>query len=155
MKITDAFLGEHAVFYAQFAHIEQTVPGAECLCRVKHQAGLLAAALASHAHLEDDLLFVHLEPHLGAQAGPLAVMRAEHEEIENGLRILPDIDDLAEGKALFLRTVLVARQHFSKEEKILYPIAQQVLDEDTLLQLGEEWAELRSVSTRTEVMCHH
>lgn len=155
MKITDAFLGEHAIFYAQFAHIEQTVPGAECLCRVKHQAGLLAAALTSHARLEDDLLFVHLEPHLGTQAGPLTVMRAEHEEIENGLRALPDCDDLTEGKALFLRTVLVARQHFAKEEQILYPLALRALGEDALQELGEEWAELRSVSTRTEVMCHH
>jgi len=74
MKITDAFLGEHGVFYAQFSHLEQTVPNTAALGEVQAQAALLTAALETHAHLEEELLFSTLEPHLG-QGGPLAVMR--------------------------------------------------------------------------------
>lgn len=60
MRITDAFLGEHGVFYAQFDHLESlltTGPSAEC---VREQAGLLASALAPHAQLENAQRSVNL-----------------------------------------------------------------------------------------------
>lgn len=56
MKVTDALLGEHAVFYAQFDYLEKTIPPAKDLALVKSQGAMLTAALASHAHLEDELL---------------------------------------------------------------------------------------------------
>jgi hypothetical protein len=34
MKITDALLGEHGVFYAQFSHLEKVVPQLEDLTLV-------------------------------------------------------------------------------------------------------------------------
>lgn len=53
MKITDALLGEHAVFYAQFEHLRQSLPVADALTQVHSQGAMLAAALATHAHLEE------------------------------------------------------------------------------------------------------
>ena len=145
MKITDAFLGEHGVFYAQFTHMEKTLPAEETLGPVSVQATLLAAALKTHANLEEELLFVSLEPHIGSQGGPLAVMRAEHDEIENGLARLPQLQDLAEARNLLLHVIQVAREHFAKEERILYPAAKQVLAEDKLTELGAEWGRRRKV----------
>ncbi|NIN68730.1 MAG: hypothetical protein GTO63_29295 [Anaerolineae bacterium] len=46
---------------------------------------------------------------------------------------------------MLLHVIQVAREHFAKEEQILYPIAEQVLDTDTLTQLGRQWAERRGV----------
>jgi len=57
MVITDAFLGEHAVFYAQFEHMEQIIPSTESLSEVKSQGAMLASALRGHAQLEEELLF--------------------------------------------------------------------------------------------------
>lgn len=145
MKITEAFLGEHAVFYAQFSHLEQAVPMAKTLSQVQSQAALLAAALMSHANLEDELLFSALDPHLG-HMGPLAVMRMEHDEIEGTLARMPEIQNLAEAQSRLLHAVQVARQHFAKEEQVLYPMAEQVLDADTLTQQARLWAERRRVS---------
>jgi len=144
MKITDAFLGEHGVFYAQFSHLEQTVPNTAALGEVQAQAALLTAALETHAHLEEELLFSTLEPHLG-QGGPLAVMRMEHQEIEGGLARLPGLGELAPARQLLLRVVQVARDHFAKEEQVLYPIAHQALGEAKLEELGARWAAQREV----------
>ena len=144
MKITDAFLGEHGVFYAQFRHLEEVVPQLGDLAQIKAQAALLTAALESHAHLEDELLFAPLEPHLG-QGGPLAVMRMEHQQIEEGLGRMPGLTDAAAAGQLLLQIVAVARGHFAKEEQVLYPMAHQALGEDRLRELGARWAVQREV----------
>jgi len=145
MKITDAFLGEHGVFYAQFSHLEEVFPQTESLEEVHAQAALLTAALATHARLEEDLLFTSLDPHLGPM-GPLTVMRAEHNEIEGTLTRIPEVKDLVEARGLLLHALQVARQHFAKEEQVLFPMANQILGEETLTRLGAQWAERRSVS---------
>ena len=44
MKITDAFLGEHGVFYAQFDHLEQLLRAPGSLEQVQDAAALLGSA---------------------------------------------------------------------------------------------------------------
>jgi len=144
MRITEALLGEHGVFYAQFDHLEQAVPAAETLAQVQNQTALLAAGLGPHANLENDLLFAALEPHLGPM-GPLAVMRMEHDEIEGTLARVQEVKDLAGAQHLALHAIQVARDHFAKEEQVLFPMAQQVLSAEALAQLGAQWAEQRQV----------
>jgi hemerythrin-like domain-containing protein len=146
MRITDALLGEHAVFYAQFAHLEQSVPAATALESVQAQAALLAAALGTHARMEDELLFVALEPHLGTQMGPLVVMRSEHEQIEAALEAVPEVADLDEARRQLLAAIEVARGHFAKEEQILFPTAQQVVGDEKLQELGRQWSQRRGVT---------
>ncbi len=145
MKITDAFLGEHGVLYALFNHLEQTVPIAESLSLVKSQGAMLAAALASHAQLEEELLFSTLEPIIGS-TGPLAVMRMEHEQVEQAVESLPAVQELEEAQTLILQLITVARNHFAKEEQILFPLAAQSLSAETLTELGERWAAARAVA---------
>ena len=144
MRITDALLGEHGVFYAQFDHLQEAMPVAETLAQVKDQAALLAAALKPHANLENDLLFAALDPYLG-QMGPLTVMRREHDEIEGALARVQEVQDLAEARDLVLHALYVARDHFAKEEQVLFPMAHQVLSAEVLTQLGAQWAERREV----------
>lgn len=144
MKITDALLGEHGVFYAQFHHIEQSTPMLETRDEIVVQAELLASALAIHAQLEEELLFQPLDPHIG-EMGPLSVMRGEHEEIEGTLDRIPHLDGVLEVREQLVQIVGFARQHFAKEEQVLYPLAEQTLDEERLISLGSEWATRRRV----------
>jgi hemerythrin-like domain-containing protein len=146
MKVTDALLGEHAVFYAQFDYLEKTIPPAKDMTLVKGQGAMLTAALATHAHLEDELLFIALESHLDPQFGPLAVMRMEHNEIEGSLGRLQEIQDLTEARNLLLHAIRTARAHFAKEEQVLFPMAAQMLEATALNQLGAKWAEARKVA---------
>ena len=145
MKITDALLGEHAVFYAQFDHLESAVPAADAADQVKAQGAMLAAALASHAQLEEELLFARLEPLIG-HMGPLTVMREEHEEIERSLESLPGAEDLGQAKSQLLGVIAAAREHFAKEEQVLFGMASQTLSPEILVSLGAQWAERRAVA---------
>jgi hemerythrin-like domain-containing protein len=145
MKITDALLGEHGVFYAQFDHIEKAVPRMETLALVQSQGALLTAALAPHAQLENELLFRALELHLPTDSGPLAVMHMEHDEIEGTLDRLQEVKDLAEAKHLILHAIQTAREHFAKEEQVLFPMSKQILDSHIMEELAAKWAEQRRV----------
>ena len=54
----------------------------------------VAAALATHAGLEDELLFTALDQRGDAPGGPMAVMRMEHAEIEDSLASVARTRDL-------------------------------------------------------------
>ncbi len=144
MKITDALLGEHGVFYAQLAHLEQVAPVAPTLAQVQGLTALLGAALSTHAAMEDELLFTALDPYLGG-GGPLAVMRMEHDQIESALVQVQQAGERVEAQRLTLNAIQVARDHFAKEEQILFYIAQQVLGDEALARLGRQWATRRGV----------
>jgi hemerythrin-like domain-containing protein len=125
IKITDALCGEHAVLYSLFDHLEQTLKNNYQVAPAL--SAIFTAAVVSYAHLEDELLFTALDPHLG-QMGPLQVVRMEHSEIEHLLEVLlPQAKD-ADGVArLLLQAINIARLHFNKEEQVLFVMAQQVL----------------------------
>lgn len=164
ITITDALRGEHGVFYAQFEHIESGLATVS-LASLQAQGALLASALAPHAHIENEILFPALEQELGGEGGPVSVFRAEHAEIEGALEKLqtlrelsrnhddiegrlerlPRVEDIAEARRLVRQTLDVARDHFSKEEQMLFPMAEQMLSEDALERLGEQWAAQRQV----------
>jgi len=145
MKMTDALLGEHAVFYAIFDNLEKQIPGIESLDNLKSLAELLAAPLIGHAMLENEELFTALDPQLGGQ-GPLEVMRGEHGEIEGTLQDAANATDLKDLKQQLLRILQVARNHFGKEENVLFPMALSHLGEGKLTALGNTWAEKRKVT---------
>lgn len=145
MKITEALLGEHGMLYALFVHLEYVVPTATTPDTVVSQAALLTATLASHAHLEDELLFSHLDPVLGPM-GPVAVMRMEHDQIEELLDQVQTGQDVSQMQNLLLQSIQVARSHFAKEEQILFPMAEQILDEEALARLAIQWADRRGVA---------
>jgi hemerythrin-like domain-containing protein len=129
--------------YSLFDHLEQTLKN-------NYQAApalsdMFTAAVVSHAHLEDELLFTALELHLG-QIGPLQVMRMEYSEIEHLLGVLlPQAKDADDVARLLRQAINIVRLHFNKEEQVLFVMAQHVLGSDGLAQLGQQWAERRSV----------
>ncbi|HEX9670722.1 MAG TPA: hemerythrin domain-containing protein [Thermoanaerobaculia bacterium] len=144
MKITDALRGEHGVLLRMLEFVAGEARGAS-LGDAQAMGRLLRQAIESHAQLEDELLFCALEPSLPAQQGPLAVMRMEHAEIEGSLERLAR-ETAAEGAgALLLHLAEVARDHFAKEEQVLFPLAERVLPAERLVEIGTTWAERRAV----------
>ena len=144
MKITDALLGEHGVFYAQFEHLEQLLAVPVAAERVHDLAALLAAGLGPHAELEDELLFdqVDADGHLGA----MAVMRDEHRAIEDALGRAQTERDAAAASELLLHAIHEARDHFAREERIAFPLAAARLGEQRLRELGAAWSARRAVT---------
>lgn len=134
MKITNALIREHRVFYEQLDALERAL-SASRLPEAMDLVAELGASLEAHAGLEDGLLFAALEPLIGS-AGPLSLMRMEHGEIENTLAQLADKPDSAKFEALGWHLLEVARSHFAKEEMVLFPLSDQVLDQAALEELG-------------------
>lgn len=145
MRIVDAFLGEHGVLYAQFDHIEQEL-SAETPPDVIHAiAAILMAALLSHARMEDELLFGPAMEETPWQ-GPLAAMLEDHEMIEHTLEVAQRTADPVRARTLLLEGVRAAREHFEREERVAFQLAETALGEDRLTELGELWAAVRGVA---------
>ena len=144
MQITQALLGEHGVLYALFEYVEKNLAGMKTLAEVQCAGAALSATLGSHARIENEILFPSLEPQSGP-GGPLPVMREEHDEIEGALE---DVANAASRDAAAdqLRYALqIARDHFAKEEQVLFAMARQMLDDAELDRMGALWAEARKV----------
>lgn len=119
---------------------------------------LMETTLALHAKKEDDVLFPALEAVIGAEGGPTSIMREEHKEIHGQGELLrqtlhelhevehPQIEAGKEklkalaatgGSAESIRAnaeeiIRLLDMHFAKEEQILFPMAENVLDHEVM-----------------------
>ncbi len=148
MRITDALREEHKVFNVRFDELDQLVSRRPDLAELRPKASLLAKGLLSHARIENDILFPLLERLLGG-TGPLAMMKAQHEEIEGGLLgilVWPvdeaEVQDPEHARAAVKVIVQIARQHLAMEERMFW-MAEKILGEGQLNELGEQFAERR------------
>ena len=142
MKITEALLAEHLVFHNMFDHIEATVPKLGTLAEVKSLAALMEAVLKAHSDTEDELFIGPLE-HCFEQIGQRDAFLEEHQEIDDSLRTLREAKQLKQARQLLLAAVAYSRRHFDKEERIVFPMAERVLNGKTLQALGQTWMEQR------------
>lgn len=141
MRITDALLGEHAVLYALFDRIEADLE--EGGDPAPH-ARVLDALLRSHARAEDELLFEEMASREEGSGGPAPAMIEEHEEVAALLdRIERAGDDQL--RHLLTEVMALARDHFRREEQAGFPMAEAILGDARLRELGAAWGERRRV----------
>ncbi len=147
MKITDALYGEHRQFYAYMEFLDGLLDGNEApsLEALRALAGGFEHLIMSHAKIEEDGLFRALEGELGGM-GPLEVILGEHREIDRLAAAAKDADTAAACAGQLGDLMSLLRQHFMKEERVLFVLAQQHLGEDALSALGDAWAETRTVT---------
>lgn len=143
MKITEALFAEHLVFHNMFDHIEATAPKLKTLTEVKALAALMESLLKAHSDTEDELFIGPLE-HCFEQMGQRDAFLEEHQEIDSSLRNLQQARQLKKARQLLLSAVAYSRKHFDKEERIVFPLAERVLNNKTLTDLGQTWMEQRT-----------
>lgn len=143
MKITEALLAEHFVFHNMFDHIEANATSLKTVGEVKAVAALLESMLKAHSDTEDELFLGPLE-HCFEQMGQRDAFIEEHQEIDQNLRLIQQTTHLKQAQDLLLAAVVHSRKHFDKEERIVFPLAEQVLKSKTLTQLGQTWTEQRT-----------
>jgi len=123
---------------------------------------MMETQLAQHARKEDEALFPALEAFIDATDSPTAVMRLEHREIHSqGVLLRQTLAELNEvehprieaagaklreltavgGEAEALRAnaeeiIRLLDAHFYKEERILFPLAENLLDAQALAEVG-------------------
>jgi len=142
MKITDVLRAEHAVFHNLFDYIEAAAPRLKTLGEVKALGALVDKVHEPHAKTEDDLFMEPLE-HCFDQIGQNETFHAEHLLIDKMLSQVQAARSAAEAKRCLLRAIARCREHFDKEERIVFPMAERVLKAKTLSELGEAWLKRR------------
>lgn len=142
MKITDVLRAEHAVFHNLFDHIEAAAPRLKSLGEVKVLAALVDKVHEPHAKTEDDLFMEPLE-HCFDQIGQQETFHGEHLQIEEALGRVRQAKSVREAKQVLLGAIAMCREHFDKEERIVFPMAERVLKAKTLSELGEAWLRRR------------
>jgi hypothetical protein len=147
MKITEILMAEHAVFHNLFDHIEASVPRLETLGEVKSLAALVDKVMAPHSKTEDDLFIEPLE-HCFEQIGQNETFHAEHRRIEERLASVQKARTLADAKKILLEAMSASRDHFDREERIVFPLAERVLKAKTLSELGKTWLQKRQAALR-------
>ncbi len=145
MKITEILVAEHAVFHNLFDHAEKTLPRLRTLAQVRALAALMETLLRGHSKTEDDLLLEPLE-HCLEQLGQSETFHQEHVEIDRSLLEVQRVRELRTARRLLLKAILYSRNHFDKEERIVFPLAERLLKAKTLSALGETWKERRPIS---------
>jgi hemerythrin-like domain-containing protein len=143
MKITEALFAEHLVFHNMFDHIEAASPKLKTLAEVKSLAALMEQLLKEHSDTEDELFIGPLE-HCFEQLGQRDAFLEEHQEIDEDLKQVQETKDFKKAGQLLLSAVTYSRKHFDKEERIVFPLAERVLNSRTLTALGHSWMEQRA-----------
>lgn len=139
--VTDYLQGDHRRLDALMVRCRGLVE-AGSLKEAAALYGEFCGGLQRHIRIEEELLFPAFEEAtgMGQGSGPTGVMRSEHQEI---LRLLGEIRDLFEGRPPAapdfepLRSALVAllSEHNAKEERILYPMSDQMVPPGQLAEL--------------------
>ena len=145
MKITEILMAEHSVFHNLFDHIETAVPRIKTLAEVKTLATVVEKLHGPHSKTEDDLFIEPLE-HCFEQIGQNETFHAEHRQIEEMLAGVHTAKTLKAAKKTLLGAISASRKHFDKEERIVFPLAERVLNSKTLIKLGEQWLKRRETA---------
>jgi hemerythrin-like domain-containing protein len=140
MKITEALVAEHTIFLSVFDQIERALPSLTIHAEVRTMARIVEGMLEGHAKTETNLAYLALD-HVMEQNGELDRMHQDHHEIDDRLRKVHTANTCAEGRRLLKTAITASREHFRGEERSVFPLLDQMLQEETLTELGQNWLE--------------
>ena len=126
-----------------FAEAENAVGQMNWQAAADHYAEFMRATLRHFAR-EETILFPEFEARTGMAGGPTQVMRLEHEQMRDALEGMAAAvsGHDADGYLGLAETLLMLmRQHNLKEERILYPMADQAMS-DTAAALVARMADV-------------
>jgi hemerythrin-like domain-containing protein len=142
--ITEVLVVEHSLFRTLFERIENALPRLVTAREVKLLGSMVEGMLSGHAQTETSLAYSVLD-HVLKEDGRLHRLHQDHHEIDGRLKRLQEVDDLAEAADLLRQAMAASREHFRREEEIIFPFLERVLKTRTLEVLGETW----------KSACHH
>lgn len=137
MSLVDSLLGEHAVIERLLERLTTELSAETPVDRLRIKVEALAAILAPHADLEDELLFDPVAAQPGETPALLVQMAAEHQGVRRRLT-----EWLGEPTADGLSEILAGiRAHFRTEEREGFALAVSRLDDQFLAERRELYLE--------------
>jgi iron-sulfur cluster repair protein YtfE (RIC family) len=113
----------------------------------ERQLAFFRTALESHMRIEEDVLFPAFEQATGMTSGPTAVMRQEHQQMLGALDNMSEAcvnGDAKRFESIATSFLHVLNMHSMKEEQVLYPMCDRVLQDVTADDLRERLEALRT-----------
>ncbi len=144
MTITEILVIEHRIFAHIFMQIEHALPRLSTPAEVRVLAGLIEDLLAEHGGTEGDLAYLAYD-HVMQDRGRLERLHQEHEEIDSSLRQVQSARDYPQARRLLEAALQAARQHMRFDELHVFPLLEQTLQAETLMELAATWS-LRSAA---------
>jgi len=96
--------------------------------------------LEPHSEREEGVLFPMMAAYIGREMGPIAVMEYEHDQAKAHLKSFLEktanlnlevkAKEAGEFAALVIQAYFILKEHFSKEENVLFPMAEQMLSDE-------------------------
>lgn len=136
--ITDVLTEQHNVCDELFAQAEQAVAAHDWALAMAH-FNAFHTATADHFNREEQVLFPAFENATGNSQGPTSVMRFEHtqmRELFGQMESALNQQDSDEYLGLSESLLMLIRQHNAKEEQILYPMTDRILNHQRAELLG-------------------
>ncbi|MBV7503939.1 hemerythrin domain-containing protein [Bacillus sp. sid0103] len=107
-------------------------------------------ALDPHSEREEGILFPMMGVYIGTTSGPIAVMEYEHDQakanigefltkVESGLG---SIEEKKQAAQLIQNAYFILTEHFSKEENVLFPMAERMLTDEEKAELFQKIQEI-------------
>lgn len=149
MIITQRLHGDHLSFLKLLKEMEEAAesPGVIDVKRLRSAFSLLYPLMKIHEKAEETLLFPYLLGSSPEMRHQVEALDREHDEVHFKCESLFDIlsarePDPMEVSPVLERFGLLLRDHIRKEDEILFPAAEKVLDKDTLENLSRDLSEL-------------
>ncbi len=132
-------------FHTLAERVGREPDGGGALSRLRQLVADFSEQLEIHSQKEDDTLFPMMAGYIGREVGPIAVMEYEHEQARKQLsRFLesaeqePTPDEGEEAKAAYaMEAYSLLSTHFTKEDNILFPMADKMLSAEEKERLNE------------------
>lgn len=138
ISITGALVAEHRMFCAVFDQITEALPSIGSVAEIRRVTRLVEGLLLSHAKTEDDLLLL-LTQHGRPDKGSYSRLQQEHQEVDARLRRVYLANKTELARNLLGAAMAASRRHFAREEKLIFPQVEKVLEPEVLSKLGLIW----------------
>jgi iron-sulfur cluster repair protein YtfE (RIC family) len=119
-----------------FDEVERVLPDFQSPAEVGRLARILEGLLRTHGKLETNLAFLPLDHALQHQ-GRLRVLYHDHREVDEWLRQVHQATTCEEAQRRLRAAIGAAREHFRREEQLVFPVLERTLAEGALAALGD------------------
>jgi hemerythrin-like domain-containing protein len=126
---------EHAVLVRLYEVVERQLSGVETVSEVHLLTRLVVGVLEQHAYMEEHLAFAALD-HAMAERGPLNRLHQDHQEIDGALREAAAATDLEQARQLLKTGLKASRNHFRREEEMVFPLLEKMFTPQSLSHLA-------------------
>lgn len=111
---------------------------------------LFKEELDPHSEREEGVLFPMMGVYIGTTAGPIAVMEYEHEQAKKLLHLFLEKtkqehlseEEIKMGAEWIKNVYMILTEHFTKEENILFPMAERMLSDKEKAELSQKIQEI-------------